>query len=242
MVLPHALPLSVSILLFVSVISRRWSPPPTDGIPQSPPSFATDLSPVVCAVAPTPRSALVKLPKSPRQNTLKRTAFTHDTLQTTSPISTMQPAEVVSHDYDALISGNRCSLQLPPELKRPAQTSQDNAALLPPPFGAGYIFPPNDTLSFFDQHGSRVIFSVDSRCEPYNLIRRDVVDRANLQPFAFRTRLALGDSGSVVESEEMVVLQLRIVINDRPRLFTIRCVVRPTLAGELIISIKTALS
>jgi hypothetical protein len=154
----------------------------------------------------------------------------------------MQPAEVVSQDYDALISGNRCSLQLPPELKASAQTSQDNAALLPPPFGAGYIFPPNDTLSPFDQHGSRVIFSVDSRCEPYNLIRRDVVDRANLQPFAFRTRLALGDLGSVVESEEMVVLQLRIVINDRPRLFTIRCVVWPTLAGELIISNKTALA
>jgi hypothetical protein len=40
----------------------------------------------------------------------------------------------------------------------------------------------------------------------------------------------------------MVHFQLRIVINDRPRIFSIRCVVWPTLAGELILSNKTALA
>jgi hypothetical protein len=46
----------------------------------------------------------------------------------------------------------------------------------------------------------------------------------------------------VVQSEEMVVLQLRIVINDRPRIFSLRCVIWENLAGELLISNKTALA
>jgi hypothetical protein len=54
--------------------------------------------------------------------------------------------------------------------------------------------------------------------------------------------LRLGNDVNVVDSEEMVICNLRVVINDRPRVFKINCVVWDTLAGELIISNQTALA
>jgi hypothetical protein len=97
-------------------------------------------------------------------------------------------------------------------------------------------------LSPFDAEGTRVIFSVDSRCEPFNIIRRDIVEKAGLTPFRAPTRLSLGNLSNVMASNDMVNMQLRVVMNNRPRIFQMRCVVWDTLAGELLISQKTALA
>lgn len=203
---------------------------------------STTKSPVSTSTQPS-RSTLAKAPKPPRRNVLKRTAFLDDTLDVVSPMSTGQPATAVSDEYDSLISTDLCQLVLhrdhvSPEV--PAASSSPD--LLPPPFGTGYICPLTPNISPFELTGSRVIFSVDSRCEPFNIIRRDVMMTAGLLPFHHPTRLALGDLDKTVHSDEMVAFQLRIVINDRPRMFVMRCVVWNTLAGELIISNQTALA
>ena len=196
---------------------------------------------VCAAVSP---SAPTKAPKPPRQDPLKRLRFldADNIHHIASPMSTLQSATEVSHDYDAFLSETLYKIELnhDKDISPPRQAQADD--LLPPPFGAGYIFPPVFTQSPFDVAGERVIFSVDSRCEPFNIIRRDVAERAGLTPFPFNTRLSLGNLNDVVESKEMVKLQLRVVMNNRPRLFHVRCVVWDTLAGELLISQKTALA
>ena len=193
------------------------------------------------AVTPALRSALVKTPKPPRQNVLKHTTFAGEHFDAPSPMAPSQAAPAVSQIYDSILAADdRIDSDSDPEVDTPDLPKDFN--LLPPPFGAGYIFPRDTTTSPFEQEGLRIIFSVDSRCEPYNIIRRDVALKAGLIPYLSRTRLALGNLDTVVDSNEMVYLQLRIVINDRPRLFFIRCVVWDTLAGELIISNQTALA
>ena len=158
-------------------------------------------------------------------------------------MSTGQSASAVSADYDSLITSDCYKLTLHHEDAAPAAPAiSDSPDLLPPPFGAGYICPLTPDISPFELVGTRVIFSVDSRCEPYNIIRRDVMLKAGLTPFRHPTRLSLGDMDKVVHSDDMVAFQLRIVINDRPRMFVMRCVVWETLAGELIISNQTALA
>jgi hypothetical protein len=197
---------------------------------------------VVCAAVT--RSALAKVPKPPRQDPLRRLKFSDSTVEFPSPMSTFQSAAEISQDYESFLSEMPYQIELNHDKldDAPRQPSSANSDLLPPPFGAGYILPSTPLMSPFDVEGTRVIFSVDSRCEPFNIIRRDIVVKAGLVPFQARTRLSLGNLENVVESEEMVRVQFRVVMNNRPRLFYIRCVIWDTLAGELLISQKTALA
>jgi len=198
----------------------------------------------ICAIG---RKSALKTPKSPRLNPLRHITFTeHDVLPL--EVTPLEHSDVhaaareVTQAYDALTS----SCTRPPSPQRSQSRSRspsiDIPALLPPPFGAGYLYSADECVSPFDCEGSRVVFSVDSRCEPYNIIRRDVVVRSNLKCYPSHTSLRLGNDVNVVDSEEMVMCHLRVVINDRPRVFKINCVVWETLAGELIISNQTALA
>lgn len=215
--------------------------PPAEPSPLSIPAVVTQVA-SCAAVTPALRSALVKAPKPPRQNVLKHTTFVGEHFDAPSPMAPSLTAPAVSQIYDSILSHDDRVIDPDSEVDDDTPDLPKDANLLPPPFGAGYIFPRDTTISPFEQEGVRVIFSVDSRCEPYNIIRRDVALKAGLTPYSSRTRLALGNLDTIVDSNEMVYMQLRIVINDRPRLFFIRCVVWDTLAGELIISNQTALA
>lgn len=113
--------------------------------------------------------------------------------------------------------------------------------MLPPPYGAGYIVP--KSISPFHDDGTRVVFKVDSGCEPFNVIRRDVVVASGLRTRPKRTRLhqASGQDDNVIESNEVVDFYLRVNINERPRIMHIECVVWEACLEALIISQTTAL-
>jgi hypothetical protein len=113
--------------------------------------------------------------------------------------------------------------------------------MLPPPYGAGYIV--QKSLSPFTDEGMRIVFKVDSGCEPFNIIRRDAVVAAGLTTRRKHIRLhqASGEAISAVDSEEVVDFYLRVNINERPRLMHIECAVWETCLERLIISQTTAL-
>ena len=195
---------------------------------------------------PTVAAVVSKPPQPPRRHPLKSISFAPDkelVQHFASPMASGLDSESVSQLYDSFVD-----LPLPPSQASlpPARIvtsgtppSCDN---LPPPFGAGYIYSVVDTISPFDREGFRVIFSVDSRCEPFNIIRRDIVVRAGITTFPSPTTLYLGDLDNKISSRDMVIFQLRIVINERPKIFKLQAVVWESLAGELIISEKTALA
>jgi hypothetical protein len=199
-------------------------------------------SPGMAAVSPKSP----KTPLPPRQHPLKRTSFapTVEIIQSfRSPMTPGSDSESVSLVYDSFVSSDSPPPQTPLQSAPPsAAVAAPSPPSLPPPFGAGYIYSVVDVLSPFEREGSRVVFSIDSRCEPFNIIRRDVVERAGLKIFPSATVLYLGDLNNKVTSKDMVLFQLRVVINERPRVFKIQAVVWDTLAGELIISEKTALA
>ncbi len=127
------------------------------------------------------------------------------------------------------------------ETRRREEEERRRNTLLPPPYGAGYIV--RKSLTPFDDEGTRVVFKVDSGCEPFDIIRRDVVQAAGLQTRPKKTRLSLADGANthVVESNEVVDFYLRINLNERPRLLHIECVVWETCLESLLISQTTAL-
>lgn len=209
---------------------------------QSPhPALHACTSDVLACAAVTPTAPL-KAPKPPRQDPLKRLRFLDELHKELSPMSTLQSAQDVSQDYDSFLTESSQAIELHEDRSDMSPHPVVSDDLLPPPFGAGYILPPTSVSSPFELDGVRVIFSVDSRCEPFNIIRRDVVERANLVPFPFHTRLSLGNLCDEVKSDSMVCFQLRVVMNNRPRLFHIRSIIWDTLAGELLISQQTALA
>ena len=93
--------------------------------------------------------------------------------------------------------------------------------MLPPPYGAGYIVP--KSFAPFEADGTRVVFKVDSGCDPFNIIRRDLVTSAGLIPRSKKTKLWQADAGSYVESTEVVDFFLRINFSERPRLIHGMC-------------------
>jgi hypothetical protein len=117
--------------------------------------------------------------------------------------------------------------------------------MLPPPYGAGYVL---DTqahpLEETPADGHRIVFKVDSGCEPWSIISRRAVRQANLRPFKAKSELRLADCDTVVRSEEMVRFTLRVTIADRPRLFHMKCVVweRSAMEYDLLISQTVAVS
>ena len=229
----------------ISFLSTQIASPAISLQSQSDAQHAHD--PSVGACAAVTRSALAKVPKPPRQDPLRRLKFSDDITEFPSPMSTFQSAAEVSQDYESFLSEPLYKISLNHDSaykfdQVSPRGHPDARDILPPPFGAGYIARPAALLSPFDAEGTRVIFSVDSRCEPFNIIRRDIVEKAGLIPFQSPTRLSLGNLSDAVVSDEMVRLQLRVVMNNRPRMFEIRCVVWETLAGELLISQKTALA
>ena len=116
---------------------------------------------------------------------------------------------------------------------------------LPPPFGAGYLFNTSaHPLAELPETSHRIVFKVDSGCEPWSIISRRVVREANLQPFRCRSALRLANRETVVHSDEMVRFTLRVTIGDRPRLFQLKCVVWETQAMEydLLISQTVAVA
>ncbi len=117
--------------------------------------------------------------------------------------------------------------------------------MLPPPYGAGYVFSPSiSPLSVDDQTACRVVFKVDSGCEPWSIVSRKLVERAGLKPYKCKTHLRLPDCNTVVVSEEMVKLTLKVTMNGRPHLFPITCVVweRGALHHDMLISQTIAVS
>lgn len=198
---------------------------------------------VVAVVDTSPK---VTTPLPPRQHPLKRVSFAPPPDLIQIPRSPMAPdldSESVSRAYDAFTDTTsllaHTSSQSAPVAVKDATPS---LPILPPPFGAGYIYAVAETLSPFEREGSRVIFSIDSRCEPFNIIRRDVIERSGLTTFPSSTTLYLGDLENKIASKDMVLFYLRVVINDRPKIFKMQAVVWESLAGELIISNKTALA
>jgi hypothetical protein len=117
--------------------------------------------------------------------------------------------------------------------------------MLPPPYGAGYVL---DTqahpLDEAPEGGQRIVFKVDSGCEPWCIISRKAVREANLKPFRARSELKLADCDTIVRSEEMVRFTLRVTIGDRPRLFQMKCVVweRSAVEYDLLVSQTVAVS
>jgi hypothetical protein len=117
--------------------------------------------------------------------------------------------------------------------------------MLPPPYGAGYVFAPGITpLSVEDQSACRVVFKVDSGCEPWSIVSRRLVQRAGLTPFKAKTHLRLPDCDTVIASEEMVRLTLKVTMNGRPHLFPFTCVVweRGALHHDMLISQTVAVT
>ncbi len=116
--------------------------------------------------------------------------------------------------------------------------------LLPPPLGAGYVSHPELNPLAECQSPVRAIFKVDSGCEPHTIVSRSLVQRAGLQPFHARTTLKLADDNTCVTSDEMVRMRLRVTIGDRPRIFTLVCVVweRGALNYEILISQTVAVT
>lgn len=128
-------------------------------------------------------------------------------------------------------------------------TAKESAALpddkLPPPFGAGYVLDTHaHPLEELPETGHRIVFKVDSGCEPWSIISRRAVREANLTPFRARSELRLADCDTVVKSDEMVRFTLRVTIGDRPRLFPMKCVVweRSAVEYDLLISQTVAVS
>lgn len=113
--------------------------------------------------------------------------------------------------------------------------------MLPPPYGAGYIVP--KSLTPFEDQGQRVVFKVDTGCEPYNILRRDMVVAAGLVPRPRKVRLAqaTGLDSHVIESNEVVDFYLRVNFNERPRLLHLECIVWETCVEPMLISHTTAL-
>lgn len=127
------------------------------------------------------------------------------------------------------------------EQKRRAEEARRHKDMLPPPYGAGYIV--HKSLTPFDDDGTRIVFKVDSGCEPYNIIRRDVVIASGLQPRPKKVRLtqAAAQNEHVIESNEVVDFYLRVNFNERPRLLHIECVIWETCVEAILISQTTAL-
>ncbi len=195
----------------------------------------------ICAIGG--KKSSLKSPKPPRSNPLRHITFTENDVLPCEQQPPSTEAANVSQIYDELTCHEPIPLShAPAPREHPRSATPDPPEVLPPPFGAGYLFPADDLVSPFDCEGSRVVFSVDSRCEPFNIIRRDVAARAQLSCYNSPTTLRLGNDVNTVSSNDMVICYLRVVINDRPRIFKIKCVVWDTLAGELIISNQTALA
>ncbi len=127
------------------------------------------------------------------------------------------------------------------EKQRRQMEEQRRKDMLPPPYGAGYIV--NKSLTPFDDDGTRVVFKVDSGCEPFNIIRRDIVTAARLTPRPKKVRLtqAAGQLEHIIESNEVVDFYLRVNFHERPRLLHIECVVWEQCVSALLISETTAL-
>ncbi len=127
----------------------------------------------------------------------------------------------------------------------------DDAAndTLPPPYGAGYVSKPGTSpLDMDDLSAHRVVFKVDSGCEPWTIVSRRLVERAGLVTHKAKTHLRLPDCDTVVKSEDMVDLILKVTLNGRPHLFPMKCVVweRGALHHDMLISqtvaVQTGLS
>lgn len=116
--------------------------------------------------------------------------------------------------------------------------------LLPPPYGAAYVSHPELNPLAESASPVRAIFKVDSGCEPHTIVSRRLVERAGLKPFKSRTVLRLADCDTCVTSEEMVRMRLRVTIGDRPRIFTLVCVVweRGALHHDILISQTVAMT
>jgi hypothetical protein len=120
--------------------------------------------------------------------------------------------------------------------------------MLPPPYGAGYVFQPDVNPLCEDKDAVRVVFKVDSGCDPWTIVSRRLVEKAGLKTYRARSELRLPDCDTVVASEEMVRLSLRVTMNGRPHLFSLTCVVweRGALHHDMLISqtvaVKTGLS
>ena len=116
--------------------------------------------------------------------------------------------------------------------------------LLPPPFGAAYVSHPELNPLAEAVSPVRAIFKVDSGCEPHTIVSRRLIERAGLKPFKARTVLRLADCDTCVTSEEMVRMRLRVTIGDRPRIFTLLCVVweRGALRHDILISQTVAMT
>jgi hypothetical protein len=123
-------------------------------------------------------------------------------------------------------------------------TSGGDTDLLPPPFGAGYVSHPELNPLAEAVSPVRAVFKVDSGCEPHTIVSRRLVERAGLKPYKQKTVLRLADCDTYVTSEEMVRMKLRVTIGDRPRIFTLVCVVweRGALHHDILISQTVAVS
>ena len=114
---------------------------------------------------------------------------------------------------------------------------------LPPPWGIGHIVdrPIEPAVT------AKIFFKVDSGCEPY-----DIISEAALPPgtttVPFHSILTLADGVTKITSSRAAVINLRVLIGDRPRIFVLRPVIwpadkapHPLLIGQTT-AMRTALS
>jgi hypothetical protein len=126
--------------------------------------------------------------------------------------------------------------------RRAANKKQvETEELLPPSLGAGYILWPG-AAPFDERPATRVVFKIDSGCDPYCIIKRSVAVAAKLKLWKRKSTLTLADDIHSVSSEEVVQLQLRVTIGDRPRIIPVTAVVweEGALGHELLISLTVA--
>ena len=103
-----------------------------------------------------------------------------------------------------------------------APLPQVSDELLPPPWGAGYLV----DRDLEPTNSSRILFKVDSGCDPYDIISSDAVPPGT-KTECFRTHLTLADGTTTVDSDHVAVITLRVMIGDRPRLLCLRPVIWP---------------
>ena len=119
--------------------------------------------------------------------------------------------------------------------------------LLPATYRAGYVVKNatnvTNPLTEKPEDGVRVVFKVDSGCEPWSIVSRSFLERAGLTTYKKKTALSFLNTDTLIHSEDMVRFTLRVTKSGRPRLFNFNCVVweRGAVHHDLLISQAVAL-
>jgi hypothetical protein len=135
------------------------------------------------------------------------------------------PGETFVRHPGRVKTQNEAAVYPQPTARATKPTSTVGAPLPPTYFCAHLLAPTANPL--WTEKGSKVVAHVDSGCKPFSIISDALASEAQLVLVPHPTRLRLADKVTVVKSEYMVEMTLRVTILDHPRLFDIKAVVWP---------------